>query len=79
VREQVGDPDESAALLAIGKYLSRGIVVSEPPSACGPDEPARVVVEVDDQLTHHHAVAEGDDPGGTLEAGIETKPSTRRR
>src|SRR2546426_1845049 len=71
VGQEVGDPHEPAASLAVGKDLHRRVVVGEPPSHHGPHEPPRLVVEIDDQLARHHAIAESDDAGPLFEARVD--------
>src|SRR5262249_36685650 len=70
-RQQVGDPDEPAAAVAVREDLSRGVVVREAATDHRPDEAPRLVIEVDDQLSCHRAVAEGDDAGALFEVRVD--------
>src|SRR5262249_54019913 len=66
VGQQVGDPDEAAAMVALGEDLGRGNGMSKPSAAHGPDETTGIVVEIDAQPAREHAVAEGDDVGAVF-------------
>src|SRR5262245_27399303 len=71
VGEQVRDPDETRAPLAIRKDLRGGVVVRHPSPDHRPDESPCLLVDVDDQLARDHAVAEGDDARAVLEPGVD--------
>src|SRR5260221_13467505 len=71
VGQHVGDPDEPTAVRIFCKDLHRRIVVRGPPLDRRVGKPARLVVNVDDQLAYHRTVPESDDPGVSFEAGID--------
>src|SRR5438445_7233546 len=79
VGQEVGDPHEPAASRAVSKNLHRRVVVSEPASHHGPHEAPRLVVEVDDQLARHRAIAEGDDAGPLFEARVDDEARNEAR
>lgn len=70
--QQVGDPHKAAPAVAIVQDLHRGIVMSETTgSDYRPNEPSRVIVDIDNELIRDQTVDERDDPRTVLETGID--------
>ena len=70
VRQNVGDPDQACAVLAIGKDLKGRVVMHCSPTDRCINEPADIVIESDDPLARHHAMGERDDPGVAIQPCI---------
>ena len=61
MRQQVGDPHQAAAALAVGEHLHRGVVVRQPAADSGPGHATILLVDIDDQLARDDAIGKGDD------------------
>jgi hypothetical protein len=70
---QIGGPDDARAR-TVGEHLQDRIVVRGAPTHRSPRQSAALIVDRDDQLAHHHPVAERDNAGVALELGIHDDP-----
>ena len=73
IGQEVGDPNNAALIVAMCEDLRRCIVVGQWSSDRRPGEPARVIVEIDDQLLHDHAGAKRYNPRTRLQARINNE------
>lgn len=73
VRQHVGDPDETAPVLALREHLERGVVMGDrhPPLDHRVGQPARPVVDVDDQFADLSAAGQGEGPEVSLETRVD--------
>src|ERR1700733_10913470 len=71
VWQHVDDPDNAAASLIIGKDLHRGAARYETSSGLSVHEPARFVVDVDEQFARHPAVCKGHDACVSIEVTVD--------
>lgn len=73
VRQNVRNPDDAAGGGTLGEYLKGGMVVRHPhPSAAhdGVCQPARLLIDIDDQFAHLPAIVEGQNPGIPFQVSV---------
>jgi hypothetical protein len=70
VWQQVGDPHDAATPVTIRYNLEGCVVMSGSPFDDGVGQSACAIVHVDNPFAHHLTICEGDDPGVSLEPGV---------
>src|SRR2546425_4205781 len=70
MRQQVGDPDETAATNPVREHLGGSVVVGHATTDHRPHQPVSLVVDIDNQFPRDHPIPEGHDPSPFLQTHV---------
>ncbi len=74
IGQQIRYPNDPAPVRTGGEHLQRRVMVGQRLAARRPRVSARLVIDVDDELTYGHSIREGDDSRVTFEFAIHDEP-----
>jgi len=73
IGEKIRYPDYSRLAACVREDLYRRVVMGERPTDSGPGKSSSMIVNIDDWLAHHHAIAESHNPSAWLELCIDNE------